>query len=152
MRRLWSMQRQRQQAAALEDAKRAAEARFFELLQDFVAVRAAPGAWLLPTGQHVLPWVPPTCMPPPPADQRRPARMHATDPLRRVCTHFSAPPDPRRRRRQCVTRAALNRGQRRSHRTGQEPPVATTERISKAPATHTNVRERMARRLRRRRQ
>jgi hypothetical protein len=48
-------QRQRQQAAALEDAQRAAEARFFELLQDFVAVRAAPGAWLLPTGQHSVP-------------------------------------------------------------------------------------------------
>jgi hypothetical protein len=44
----------------------------------------------------------------------------------------------------CVTRAALNRGQRRSHRTGQEAPVATRERFSKAPATHTNVRERMA--------
>jgi hypothetical protein len=34
-----------------EDVRRAAEARFFELLQDFVAVRAAPGTWLLPTGQ-----------------------------------------------------------------------------------------------------
>jgi hypothetical protein len=56
-------QRQRQQAAALEDARRAAEARFFELLQDFVAVRAAPGAWLLPTGQHSVPSGPPFLRP-----------------------------------------------------------------------------------------
>jgi hypothetical protein len=43
------------QSGALEDARRAAEAGFFELLRDFVAVRAAPGAWLLPTGQHSVP-------------------------------------------------------------------------------------------------
>lgn len=40
------LQHQQQQAARLVEVKHAAVARFWELLQDFVVVRAAPRAWL----------------------------------------------------------------------------------------------------------
>ena len=39
-------QRQQQAAAKLEEVKQQAVARFWELLQDFVVLRAAPRAWL----------------------------------------------------------------------------------------------------------
>ena len=45
----WQQQQREQQEALearLEEAKREAVARFWELLQDFVVVRAAPAAWL----------------------------------------------------------------------------------------------------------
>ena len=41
-----AQQLQQQAAARLEEVKRAAVARFWELLQDFVVVQAAPAAWL----------------------------------------------------------------------------------------------------------
>jgi hypothetical protein len=93
------------------------------------------------------------------------ARTHATDPLRRECTHSG----PCRRKEWPaepvgmlmwplaepvgmlgLTDSVLH-GPRRiaasGARTarGKKPPVVTRERISKAPATHTNVRGRMAR-------
>jgi hypothetical protein len=46
-------QRQQQQAARLEETRQAAVATFFALLQDFVAVQAAPREWLLSVpGDH----------------------------------------------------------------------------------------------------
>jgi hypothetical protein len=44
------VQQQRQQLAAakLEEVKRQAVARFWELLQDFVVLRAAPESWFTP--------------------------------------------------------------------------------------------------------